>query len=508
MTQLQEMRIRTDRIGSRSLLLICGAVLVLLAGWMLVFPYTGEGDSVFHYLIARYGLVTPEYLLSGFGRPMHKLLIIGPAQVGLYATRLMQALMTVALIWQTIRMAEDMELRYPLVAGATLLFQPLVFMLASDTMTEIPTALGITAAIRLWWRGRLLPSCLIVSLLPAVRPEGFFFCAMWGLMLVLRSWRPDQIGRELAWRFVMGVSLATGVALWVLACYLAVGNWEYLRENFWPAKSYEAYGRGPIWWHAARWPDYCGLVLLVLFVAGIWPAMRQKKMRLPWCVWLIVFGTHSVLYWGGWFASVGLMRIMVTISPVTAIVCLYGWNAFARRLEIRGMPSDRRWWLGSATIAAMYLWAVGAYLIHPGRWHCFPIRSAAQYIRENRLLDDAPMFFTGDRILLAELDYPRYTDRLATNKFSRHEELTILAGLPLGTVGVWDNQQAEQWHSVAIEELEAMGYRKLYEARWRAPDIAAWAVSRYKGLPPPKPLIGTQRYAVFRRESMRPPPAE
>ncbi|MFT3788640.1 MAG: hypothetical protein QM770_21115 [Tepidisphaeraceae bacterium] len=38
-----------------------------------------------------------------------------------------------------------------------------------------------------------------------------------------------------------------------------------------------------------------------------------------------------------------------------------------------------------------------------------------------------------------------------------------IARTPVGTVGVWDNQQAQVWHGVTIDELLARGFVVLHE---------------------------------------------
>ena len=54
-------------------------------------------------------------------------------------------------------------------------------------MTEIPFALLMVVAIRLWWAKKPLLSCIVVAYLPLVRPEGFFFCALWALLILKNS---------------------------------------------------------------------------------------------------------------------------------------------------------------------------------------------------------------------------------------------------------------------------------------------------------------------------------
>src|SRR5262249_25244063 len=95
--------------------------------------------------------------------------------------------------------------------------------------------------------------------------------------------------------------------------------------------SYQSYGHGSLLHHVGRWPWYCGWILFPLFCIGIVPAIRDRRMWAPLALWITIFVAHSLLYWRGMFASIGEMRILVTTSSVTALICLCGWNALADR---------------------------------------------------------------------------------------------------------------------------------------------------------------------------------
>lgn len=482
-----ELRLETTR---RALLWLCAGVFVALAAWVVLFPYTGEGDAISHFFIARLAFHDPPCAITAFARPLHKLLLMFPAQGGMLSARLAAALVFTALVWQTIRLAEESGLRRAMLIAPLLLFEPYTFALAADTMTEVPMALGIVIAIRLWQHRQTIASCLLVSFLPMIRPEGFFFIAMWAVMSLvipgLGPWRR---------RIVAGAMLAVGPLCWLLLGYLLARDPLFMPRFWnWPAGSYEAYGRGSIWHHIVRWPAYCGPVLLLLFLAGLRRSM-SRRMWLPWAAWLVVFTVHSILYWGGWFAALGLLRILVTTSPITAMVCLCGWNAAADLLAHRGVSSGKQRVLARTAIVAAAAWAVGHYWLIPERYHYMPIQRVAHYLHDNVLDETAPGFFISDRILLAELDYPRLprTTSIAASRFDRAEQLAALAKLPAGSIGMWDNQRGVTWYGVSIEELEQLGYTVLFEAAQAVPDPWGHLV---KG----RPWFVRLRYVVLRKD--------
>jgi hypothetical protein len=386
-------------------------------------------------------------------------------------------------------------------AAPFLIFQPFVFSLAGDTMTELPFALGMVVAIRLWLAERPLASCWVMGYLPTVRPEGFFLCAMWAAMLIADH-KPRLIA-VLGWAAVA----------WVIGCWILWGDPTYFfRAGWsWPADSLRVYGHGSFFAHVNRWPVYCGPVLFVLFLAGVgryvigpgsrrllllgigllilelvlpaeirenilpWPALlfagaigwevRREKFAVGIWVFLLIFTLHSVLWWRGWFGSCGLMRILACVAPITAIICLAGWNAIANRVSKVGRV------LAVSTIG---LTAVGYYIVDPLHHRIFPLQTACQFISGHNLLRDAPMIVFGDPMAQAAIEMPPNPPNLLHNDCDRIVECARLLHTPIGSVGLWDNQHAQAWFGVAISDLAALGYSVVFRTEYHPRLAIEW----------------------------------
>jgi hypothetical protein len=493
---------------------VCVAVFALLVGWAIVFPYTGDGDSVLHYLNARDATVTPVSGLHAWARPMAKLVMLPFAMHGIMATRAAMALVAAMVAWQTIRLAEELELPHPLLAGPMILWQPLAFAVAADTMTEMPMALGIVAAIRLWRNGYLRTCALLIGFLPAVRPEGFFLGVLWGVM-ILRMITPGNTLRVRAiWRGATLSLMTVGLLSWAVACWAMTDNHDVLYVLHiwnWPPGSYAGYGRGSILHHVIRWPLYCGVPMTVLFALGLRPSFRQKAMELPWAVWLLVFGLHSVLFWRGWFASCGLMRILACTSPITALVCLYGWNA--AEMWLRSLSQDRaagtRWnsaaqhWrfvgrvlsprtAGVIGIVLCTGYSLVSYALMSSHYDCFPMARCVDYIRDRSLLQADTWFFAGNQMATAQLDLPGRAPRVMERPCAPEEIRRKLAELPIGSIGVWDDRQAVVWHGHRISDLSGHGFTVLYDTCFWAPSCK-WIWLGARGSVP-------LRYVVLRKD--------
>jgi len=461
---------------------ICAGLYVLLVLWLWVWPYTGEGDSILHYWNLRTAWINPRLGLTVWARPVYVLLMVIPAHFGLFTVRCFTAFVAVILAWQTMRAADDLRLPNATMAGLLLIFQPLTFALASDTMTEIPMALGLTIALRLWWAKRFAASCLLMSFLPLVRPEGFLLAPVWGLFLLALP-RSEEYP---TWpqRFLIGSSLATGVASLLLISRLLTGEWLFIVSEWsWPLVGST---KGSLWHHVVNWPYYCGWVLLPLFLIGMF-AVWKRVMILPLTAWAIVFLAHSLMYWTGTFSALGLMRILVSTAPVTALICLFGWNATAKFLRAERWPVLLRHGVAAMLILLAMATAMIYYYEEPLHHRFMLAQKAAAFVRQNHLWDEAPRIFATDPIVLVEMEIPTrqymysmtnpemapFPDWVLVRHFvGREKSVAQMQALPPGAAGVWDDDLGRWWFHILPEEFPTLGYEVLYRVRQTEKDFA------------------------------------
>jgi hypothetical protein len=420
-----------------------------------------------HYINLRESSQRPYYALIPWARPGYVSLMILPAMLGITAARVWAACFTVALVWQTMKLADDLRLPRATLAGMLLIAQPLVFQFASDTMTEIPMTLGTLVAIRLWLHGRPRASLALVGFLPLVRPEGAFFALAWGLM-ALATPALGSILRRFAWSLVLG----HGMLLWVLACWVLTPQRDplyFLHTWSWPVDSTPIYGRGSLWHHVRLWPYYTGPVLLGLFLVGLAPAIRHPRMALPLVVFAIVFGVHSILWWQGWMGALGLMRIQACAAFTVALICLFGWNRIADAMRRHWRPLTVRV-ATAGTWLALLLTPIVYYVLNPEAWYFVNQQRAVAFVKQNDLLGPAPAIFFSDLLAVADADaWQVERNRIHSNPDHVEQRRVMEEVIPVGAVGIWDNQRGEVWHGVSIEQLRSLGYDVLFTARFQPP---------------------------------------
>ena len=230
------------------------------------------------------------------------------------------------------------------------------------------------------------------------------------------------------------------------------------------------------------------------FVAAI-----TRPMILPLTVWLLVFVLHSFMWWRGMFGSLGLLRWIVPTAPITALICLIGFNTFASGLALVGLGFRACRAIAVSALGLAIIYAMAFYISGPSRYHGFALHRCAGYIRDNHLLDGAPAIFRGDNIIVAELNL-LYDERLAAQWYDHDNQLNELLAMPRGAIGCWDDQQAAMWHCVEIEELEQRGFKVLYDDHRMVPNF--WGRMRYG-----QSSFIPQRYVVLRKETPAAPPA-
>jgi len=224
---------------------------------------------------------------------------------------------------------------------------------------------------------------------------------------------------------------------------------------------------------------------LGLMGAIAWSARRGKFAVCVW-VFLLIFGLHSVLWWRGWFGSCGLMRILACVGPITAIVCLRGWNFIAERITL-----GRRI-LGAAAIGAMGAAAMGYYVVEPSHLRIFPLQRACEFVTRVGLLGNAPAVVLGDPMAEVCLHLPANVGNLVANDCDRARECEHLLSAPIGAVGIWDNQHAEAWFHVGPADLGTLGYSVLYEVRQKPAVAIEWLE--------PANMPREQVYVVIRKD--------
>lgn len=293
-------------------------------------PGTGdEGDSIMHYLYARYAFAHPQNFFNHWAKPIYVLLAAPFAQAGFIGVKLMNTLLSTASAYLAYGVARRLKMPR---AGAAFVFTaaaPMGIYLTLSGLTEPLFAFWLIASVYLAVRGQGLAAVIWVSFLPFVRSEGLVILCVWAVYLLFtRRWR---------W---LPLLMAGHVAL-SIAGYFYYGNLLWVFKKIPYATMGSVYGAGKLLhfvkglWEVVGYPMYLLLGLGMLYGAyALGQIIKQKKYHPISAqeLWL-VYGSftayvvaHTLFWYLGIFQSFGLLRVLVGVIPLSGLICLRGLN--------------------------------------------------------------------------------------------------------------------------------------------------------------------------------------
>jgi hypothetical protein len=454
------------------------------AGGALVLLYhdADQQDSGYHFLFARWAHRHPQYFIGVWARPLFTLLYFPFAQFGYAAAKFFTVIISLATAWQSFRLARQIKFDRAEMAIPLLFLQPSFFLLSSTVMTETLFALLFVIALRLHLSGRIKAGMIVASLLILARPEGLFIGALWGVWVMAEGRRdrgtagiagtegqgdggtegrrekaPFRLSSSPALRLAVSPSLlllATGAFAWWLAAYLITRDPLWIAHD-WPPDwrpDGKANGTGPIWWYVALAPLIAGPLLIPPFIVGLWRLLKRREFICGVSAFLVLFVTHSLMFWRGWFGSAGYARYFVCVAPAIALITLAGWNDLAER---RAKPAGaRRNSLGAIALAGSFLISA----VYVDSWKFTRDAQAVdvmfEWFRANErpiarlVCSQAYMWAVFDRDLW---ERPPFTA-------DREHNLALIRQSPARTLVFWDEETGPKWYGLRAVDFESAGY--------------------------------------------------
>lgn len=421
----------------------------LAAGLFIIFRFDGTadpGDSVQHYLIARYAFEHPRLFFDHWGKPFFVLLSAPFAQLGFAGMKLFNLLAAAGSAGLAALCCR--RLGYAHAAAAALLFicAPFSFELIFSGLTEHLFGLLMVLAVYLAISGRTAWAVALVSFLPFVRSEGLVIMGAWGLyLLAQRQWKllPLLLIGHAAYAFAG--AWTHGGPLWVFSKipYATPGS---------------IYGSGKLLHFADQLFYVIGPVLYALLVLGMlgMAIRRQAKAEEWWLVlggFLAYFAAHTAFWYLGIFSSMGLKRVLVAVMPLIAILALRGLNFVLSWAEGRkNLQQALLFMLLAGTLIFPFTknkaavdWD-NAFFLDAGQELA---QDVAAYIREAGIRADGTTFFFSHPYLSITLgvDYFRPERR-------RELDPAALQSLKPGDIVIWENWFAVVDKGVSLEALQ------------------------------------------------------
>ncbi len=296
-------------------------------GCFVIAHYDGTGDtgdSITHYLYARYAPIHPELFFHHWAKPLFVLLASPFAQFGFNGIKFFNLLNATLTLWLTYKLAKQLEFSNPIVAILILATCSGYFTLTFSGLTEHLFALLLVASVLLLITEGCVLGTLLVSFLPFVRSEGLLMMGVIALFLILKKqWKVLpflSVGH-----IVYGLAGATvhGSVFWIFTKIPYTSMTAYIDEK-------------------ANWFDFIiklynftGIPQFTFWVLGVVSMLFLIKRRPPQYIQVLtliygsffaLFIAHSLFWYYGIFLSMGLSRVLNAVMPMFALIGLCGFN--------------------------------------------------------------------------------------------------------------------------------------------------------------------------------------
>lgn len=296
--------------------------LALLTIWQ--FDGTADhGDSVYHYLFAKYALQHPELFFDHWAKPLFVLFASPFAAFGFEGIKMFNVIATIFSMIFSYKIAEKLELRLPILAPVFIIFSPQNYVLTFSGLTEPFFAAILMFGIYILLSNKYLAASIIISFLPFVRSEGLLIIGVFGLYFIIKK------------DFKALALLSTGHLAYSIAGYFIYKDilWVFTKIPY--ANLGSPYGSGGIFDFVFKVYNMVGLPIFILFSLGFIIMISRIHKSLDLKLHLIIvgsfvafIGSHAIFWFFGIFNSMGLERVIVAVVPIIGLIALRGINFF------------------------------------------------------------------------------------------------------------------------------------------------------------------------------------
>ncbi len=284
------------------------------------------GDSVFHFLMAKYSWKHPHLFFNHWGKPFFTILASSFAQFGFTSIKIFNTLNTFIGIYFGYKLANHFQIKN---AGLVLFFvllAPLTISVNFSGLTEPMFASVLLASLFLIADSKENQGAFLVSFLPFVRSEGLIILVALALFfLIKKNWKAIILLG--AGHLIMSIA-----GMWIHDDIL----WVFTKIPY--AHLNPVYGKGT-WDHFIIQMNFMiGPILFALLILGLISTLFKHQLKvlievftndklfLIYGIFLAFFMAHSAFWALGIFGSMGLTRVFAGVMPLIAIIAIEGFN--------------------------------------------------------------------------------------------------------------------------------------------------------------------------------------
>ena len=372
------MKIRLPQNNTDKAVLVFITIFFLV---MIVLSFVGngtgdEGDSVMHYLYARYAFHYPAHFFDQWAKPVYVLIAAPFAQLGFWGVKLMNILFACGSMWFIYKTATSLKINYAWMAAVVFAFIPMNISLILSGLTDPMFAFFLIFGIYLLCKEKYYPGLVFFSFLPFVRSEGLIILCVLIVYLIIKE------------LYQLIPLLATGHIVYSLAGYFIHKDFLWVFNKMSYATLSSAYGIGK-WMHfVITLPESAGMAGAVFICIGVFSGLlllikwlrrkadivEEKNLFLIYGFFTVFFIGHSAFWALGIFNSMGLLRVMIGVMPLFAIIILHGMEYVIA--PVKQFVWSRYVLYGLLAIMIIYPFTNNLYALH---WKRDMVLKADQY---------------------------------------------------------------------------------------------------------------------------------
>jgi hypothetical protein len=297
---------------------------------MTVYEGTGdEGDSILHYLFAKYAFIHPENFLNHWAKPVYVILVAPFAQLGFVGIKLFNTCMFALSGYLMSKTARNWDIKNADWIPIFLFTTPAAYQLVLSGLTEPLFAAWLVVGLYLFSIQKSGIAVIWLSFLPFVRSEGLIILIVTALYLIWKN------------RGLLLPLLVLGHVVFSLAGFFLYGDYLWVFSKMSYATTISFYGKGA-WWHFFYYFTqiitpvqyfFIALGVLVAFAYAYRQITVKKRnsfasshLAYLYAGAMAYFIAHTLFWYLGIFNSYGLTRVLLGVMPLFAVIMLTGWT--------------------------------------------------------------------------------------------------------------------------------------------------------------------------------------
>ena len=296
---------------------------------MLFFDGTGgSGDSIHHYLFAKFAPQHPTLYFDHWAKPIYVLLASPFAQFGFTGVKVFNTITSLITIYLTYRISQKLMLKNEIISALILILSPLCFILTFSGLTEPLFAMFLCFGIYAILSKKLIIATITISFLPFVRSEGLIIIGIFGLYFLLKK----------EWKLIP--LLLFGHLFYSFAGLLVSDDLLWVFNKIPYARLSSTYGNGRLFHFVDQLNYVIGVPIYALFWLGvisiIWKSIKKRiSIEIQVLIFISFFAffiAHTLFWYLGIFSSMGLKRVFIGVAPLISIIALIGFNFITEEL--------------------------------------------------------------------------------------------------------------------------------------------------------------------------------